>query len=107
MNRETRCELIGAISPIICGMLFILGYWVGCGIFGEDIKMTEPHLWAVKSGGNFLEGLRFRPSFCMYRVRGRGSLDQAEDSRIWDQGLGSWFVGLGKVVAVREGDGRI
>lgn len=48
MNRETRCELIGAISPIICGMLFILGYWVGGGIFGEDIKMTEPHLWAVK-----------------------------------------------------------
>lgn len=80
----------------------------------------------------------------MYRVRGRakrkakpffrrvsnpsdsdsGSLDQAEDSRIRDQGLGSWFVGLGKVVAVvvvspslfpsqcqdvavREGDGRI
>jgi hypothetical protein len=26
----------------------ILGYWVGGGIFGEDIKMTEPHLWAVK-----------------------------------------------------------
>jgi hypothetical protein len=60
----------------------------------------------------------------MYRVRGRGSLDQAEDSRIWDQGLGYRFVGLGKVVAVvvvspslfpsqcrdvavREGDGRI
>lgn len=41
----------------------ILGYWVEGGIFGEDIKMTEPHLWAVKSGGNFLGGLRFRPSF--------------------------------------------
>lgn len=97
----------------------ILGYWGVGGIFGEDIKMTEPHLWAVKSGGNFLEGLRFRPSFLYVWGEGRGSLDQAED-----QGLGSWFVGLGKVVAVvvvspslfpsqcqdvavREGDGRI
>lgn len=26
----------------------ILGYWGVGGIFGEDIKMTEPHLWAVK-----------------------------------------------------------
>lgn len=59
MNRETRCELIGAPNHM---WDVILGYWGG-GIFGEDIKMTEPHLWAVKSGGNFLEGLRFRPSF--------------------------------------------
>lgn len=44
MKRETKCELIGAISPIICGMLFILGYWVGGGssvdVYASVILLT-------------------------------------------------------------------
>lgn len=41
----------------------ILGYWGVVGIFGEDIKMTEPHLWAVKSGGNFFGGFEVQALF--------------------------------------------
>lgn len=36
MNREVKYELIGAISPIICGMLFIFGYWIAGGS-SEDV----------------------------------------------------------------------
>ena len=36
MNREVKCELVGSISPIICGMLFIFGYWIGGGS-SEDV----------------------------------------------------------------------
>lgn len=65
--RLAKVHLVPVLSDgfdiLISDRDVILGYWGVGGIFGEDIKMTEPHLWAVKSGGNFLEGLRFRPSF--------------------------------------------
>lgn len=44
MNREVKYELIGAISPIICGMLFIFGYWIAGGsdvdVYASVILLT-------------------------------------------------------------------
>lgn len=48
MTTEVKYLLVGAISPTICGIFFILGYWIGGGM-GEDVYASVTLLTLISA----------------------------------------------------------